>query len=391
MVHLLKTIIVHTRELDDFDAAIASINSQIENQGGLKSNSVGIIACHYEFILSDMVKAICEALPISTVGAVSVTQAVKEDADQLLLTITILTSDDVSFKTCYTTEIDDSCIEPVENAYREALVGDSEEPALMMAFSPIYMHTSGDELSKIFNTVSGGVPCFGTFAIDETGVFEHAYTIFNGEFSKERVAMLLIYGDVQPHFFLASVSPDRVQQNSALVTKSDKQVLMEVNNKPVGEYFESFGLLDPAKLDSFSLASITFVMDYGDGMPPVSRVFVTYTPDGYAVCAGEIPEGTSIKIGSFNKDDVIQTACKSVGEALEIASDKSCMLMYSCFSRSMSLGSELLAEVDAVRELIGDQIPYMIADSGGEFCPTHIGTDRTVNRFHNNTYIICVI
>ena len=60
---MIKTLIAWTAEVDDDKLAVEQIKSQLGLEGGLLRNTVGIVACHYEFVLSGILKAICEALP----------------------------------------------------------------------------------------------------------------------------------------------------------------------------------------------------------------------------------------------------------------------------------------------------------------------------------------
>jgi hypothetical protein len=56
----------------------------------------------------------------------------------------------------------------------------------------------------------------------------------------------------------------------------------------------------------------------------------------------------------------------------------------------MTLGSEILTEMALIREKTGGKIPLLQAYSGGEICPTQLNEASAVNRFHNNTFILCV-
>ena len=386
---MIKTLVVSTREIDDAEAAIKEIEEQIEAQGGLKSNSVGIVACHYEFIFAGSIKAICQALPFDVAGAISVVQAVNGDADAVLLTIMILTSDDAKFVAKLTSSLSEGAHDPIEKVYNEALADGAGKPALALVYTPVKLSISGDRYAHIFDQISEGVPFFGTMAIDDTGVLEHAFTIFNGEHYEDCAAMILIFADINPQFFLATISDDKILPTSASVTKSDGQVLMGINGDTVNKYFENLGLSDTEN-NHFSLASLPFMLDYGDGTPPVSRVFIARTPDGYSICAGEVPEGTTIRIGVFDRDDVVDTTTEAMKEAISVSEGASAALMYSCISRSMSLANDIMAEIDMANKIIGDKLPFMLSDSGGEFCPTCHGDEETVNRFHNNTFIICI-
>ena len=67
------------------------------------------------------------------------------------------------------------------------------------------------------------------------------------------------------------------------------------------------------------------------------------------------------------------------------------MILLPCLGRNMVLAVDPLAEIDVVKNLIGDAVPWHLAYSGGECCPVYTKDGQLVNRFHNFTFIGCAI
>jgi hypothetical protein len=387
---MIRTITAHTTEIDDVELAVKEMQSQLQSSGPLKKNTVGVIACHYEFALSGVVKALHESLSFPILGAITSAQAVAAESGALLLTLMVLTSDDAEFVTAMTSPLRGQSGELIANTYTEAASPRNEKPSLILAYAPFMVENSGDEYVNILTKVSGGAPCFGTLAVDDTPDFSNCFMIYNGEHYNDRMVMLLIYGDIKPKFFIATISSDKIIGKSALVTKSEGHILMDVNDRPVVEYFENLGLTKASET-AYAMTSLPFMLDYGDGTPWVSKVFIGLSPEKHAICAGAMPEGATLYIGVFDKNDVLLTSEDAVKKALgEAAGGASGLLIYSCISRSMSLGADQLMELDMIKENISDRIPFMMAYSGGELCPTQISKEHAVNRFHNNAFIACV-
>jgi hypothetical protein len=204
------------------------------------------------------------------------------------------------------------------------------------------------------------------------------------------MAMILCYGALEPKFFIATISENKILDKPALVTSSQGHILKELNGKPVAKYFETMGLTKASET-SYAMTSLPFMLDYGDGTPPVSKVFIGLNEEGHAICAGAMPVGATLYLGVFDKADVLLTTQRALKTALEAVPHPSCILIYSCISRSMSLGSEILAEIELVKKEVGPQIPMMMAYSGGEICPTQIQKNIAVNRFHNNSFVLCIM
>ena len=384
---MIRTMIAYTTELDDEKLAVEQITSQLKLESGLLKNTIGIVACHYEFVLSDMFKAICEALPFDVVGTISAAQSVFGGTGSLLLTLTVLTSDDVEFKKVLTPSLLEDPNTVIAESYKAASEG--EKPSLILTFAPFILQNCGDDYVNVLTEASGGAPCFGTISVDDTLDFINCYMLADGEYYRDNMAMVLVYGDIKPKFFVANISESRIMEKDAIVTKSAGSVLMEVNERPVIDYFSDLGLVEASETQ-YAMSSLPFLLDYNDGSPKVSKIFVMLTPEKYAICAGAIPEGSRLYIASSDKDDVMLTTGEAMEMILKDISNASVLLIYSCISRSMTLGSEQYKEMEFVNQMVGEKLPYMFANSGGEICPTQISKEKAVNRFHNNAFVACV-
>jgi hypothetical protein len=384
---MIRTLTAFTENIDDPAAAAAEIRAQLEKAEGLLKNSVGIIACHYEFVLSGTTKAICENLPFDVAGTISSVQAVNDAKGTLLLVLLVLTSDEVSFKTGITGSLKGDSGKRIEESYRELCGG--VRPALIFAFAPFMIENSGDEYVNSLSRASEGVPCFGTLAIDDTQDFRDCYTVYNGEHYRDRMALILCCGDINPKFYLASISEDKLLDRAALITSSEGHILKEVNGKPVVEYFEDLGLTRASEI-TYAMTSLPFMLDYGDGTPMVSKVFVGLNEQRHAICAGVMPQGSTLYMGVFDRGDVLFTTGKLIKQALEETDHASVMIGYLCISRSMTLGSDIFAEIDLIQKESTGKLTTLLAYSGGEICPTQINEKAAINRFHNNAVILCV-
>jgi hypothetical protein len=392
MIHALTAF---TENIDDPAAAVAEIKAQLEKGEGLLKNSVGIIACHYEFVLSGTAKAICESLPFDVAGTISSLQAVNDTTGEtqgkargtLFLTLLVLSSDEVGFKTGITSSLKSEPGKKIEESYRSLSAG--VRPSLIFAFAPFMVENSGDEYVNVLSRASEGVPCFGTLAVDDTSDFRECYMLYKGEHYRDKMSLILCYGEISPKFYLASISEEKLLDRAALVTSSEGHILKGVNGKPVVEYFEDLGLTKASET-SYAMTSLPFMLDYGDGTPLVSKVFIGLNEQKHAICAGVMPEGSTLYMGVFDKDDVLLTTGKLIKRALEETPQPSVMIGYSCISRSMTLGSDIFAEADLIQEETAGKVTTLIAYSGGEICPTQINETAAINRFHNNTIILCV-
>jgi len=383
---LIKTFVACTTEVDDIDLAVEEIVSQLDLDVNMRKNAVGIITCHQESILSGAAKAISCALPFDVVGIITTPSMARGQMDNLLLTVTMLTSDDVEFAAALTSSLAENPRDAIANCYKSNV---RKRPALILIYGPYMLQNSGDVYADVITEVSGGVPCFGTLAVDDTYDFSSCFMLYNGEHYTDKMAMVFIYGDVTPKFYVTNMVDRCAIDKSAVVTKSHDHIVSEINGREIDAYFEELGLKQASEA-MHGLSMLPFLVDYQDGTQKVCKVFLSRTPERYAAFGGSVPEGCLLYIGSANKDDVLQTAKEAVQQILQDTDGTRGVLIHSCISRTMAIGTDTFVEMGMVNEMFADKLTYAMSYSGGEFCPTQYKDGVATNRFHNYTFIACM-
>ena len=383
---MIASLVAHTFEVDDADAAVAEILAQLDLEGSLRKNSVGIVTCHCEFMYSGVVKALADKLPFDVVGISSLASAAGGNSGLDILTVCVLTSDDVFFSTALTESVAHEQKIPIARAYTAA-AKERGRPSLVLAYGPLLEHISGNTFVDEITEASGGVPVFGTLACDHTPAFKEASIIYNGEYYRDRMALVLLHGPVNPRFFCIAISPQNAQNQKGLITSSTGNVIHTVNGIPAMEYLESIGL---DKEDLKISGSFPLVLDYNDGGQPVGRGIYTVADNGDVYCGGDAPVNASLSTAILNDEDVLRSA-GSLAETVCSQEKPGALLLLSCISRSLLLGADPLGEVERLDSVIGGRVPYHMSYSGGEICPVYTDGGATANRFHNFTLIACIL
>ncbi|MCL2752724.1 MAG: FIST C-terminal domain-containing protein [Defluviitaleaceae bacterium] len=387
---MTKTLILSTMEMDNPSAAVEEILSQIDLEKDLLTNSIGIISCHHEFATLGAIKDICNALPFDVVGIVASPLTDGTTADVFLLSILVITSDDVEFIIAETPSLLSDIEEGIIQSYKKANSHKNEKPTMVFAYAPFMIQNSGDTYVKALTDATNNAPIFGSLAMDFSEDFANCYTIFNDKHYADKMIVISAYGNLHPKFHVANISPEKISDQKALVTKSNGHAVIEVNNRPVRDYFESLGLLKASETFS-AMSNIPFLVDYKDGTPMVSKIFVNLTSEGHALFAGAIPENSDIFVARTDKADVLATTGQLIDQILEDAPNALAILAYPCVVRTLALGSDYLGELEMVSQKVTDKIPLLMSYSGGEFCPTQITDEVAINRFHNNAFVVCVL
>ena len=390
---MIKSYTAFTNEIDDAELAVSEILAQLELPGKLLKSSVGILSCYTEFVDLLVVKAICEALPFDVVGMTTIANAAPDEYGETMLNLLVLTSDDVEFVTGVTEKIDSEDEEIIRRGY-EAIARPGEKPSLMFSFVPLLLNVGGDFYINAFDKVSGGVPNFGSFAIEHGNTIEEHEkfkTVYNGIADSDRCSFVLAYGETTPKFYVGTISDDKIFSEKGAVTTSSGNILETVDGMPMLDYLLSVGL-SPSDVGSIPVAStFPIIVDSNDGMPPIVRVMLALMPEGHIVCGGEIPNGATISIGEFDPVEICKTTKRTIETALSENAEGT-FIMFSCVGRYFVQGLNQTAEMKCVKEAMeGTNHPYFFAYSGGELCPISSPDGEFSNRNHNNTFIICVL
>jgi FIST N domain./FIST C domain. len=386
---MLKMLTAFTLEIDDVELAIEEIKEQIDFEGGLLKNSIGLINCFAEFIDTGVVEALCEALPFDVVGITTSSSGTNAGESTLGLSLTVLTADDVSFSMGYAKNAEQEQEKAILKAYETAGKSLDEQPKFVLAYIPLLFSVAGEVFLEAIAHAGDNLPVFAPLSVDHTRDYSASRVIVNGTAYKDAVAMVLVAGNVQPRFVLGGVTDQKTIKQKAIITASQANILKEVNGMPAIEYLRSLGLITTDGQIQ-GVATMPFLVNFNDGTKPVVRSIFGQTPEGYAVCGGRMPVGATLAIGSINHDVVLEATDEVLKTCME-AENVNGVLLFSCIGRNYALGMNVLDELQLIHNRFGKAVPFMSAYAGGEVCPVYDLDGKPQNRFHNNTIIACIL
>jgi hypothetical protein len=259
----------------------------------------------------------------------------------------------------------------------------------MLVLGPHIDAVSVPQMMEQLNSVSGGVPMFGTLACSHNLKQTENHTIWNGQAYKNTIVLLLMYGDVKPSFFITAIADGNIQTQKSEITDSDGCLLKHVDGMPILDYLVSRGISRNTILEA--PASVPLMIDYMDGSQAVALGMYYLTPERYAQCVGEVPIGAKLTIGKQDYNGIMETAEHTIQLAIAEAEKRNgSILMFPCNSRYLMLAPNSEDEMQKAVGMIGSRAPYHICYSGGEICPVYDSDGKLMNRIHNFTYIACV-
>ena len=386
MIHAFTAF---TSEIDRPETAVSDILSQLQLRTQLRAHAVGILTCYAEFLDSGVVSALCACLPFPVVGTTTKASGVHGAQGPLLLTLMVLTSDQADFSVALTGPLTGDPEQPIALTYQHAAHALGKRPMLALAFAPLIFHHPGDLFVSCLNNASGGVPVFGTLAVDHTDDYGESRVIYGGHAVRDAMAILLLGGDLSPTFYTAALAPEHfAEQREAVITAAQGNLLVAVNGMPLSRYLETLGLASNGHV-SAGVNTIPFLVDDHAGGKPFVRALFAITPEGYGVCGGSMPVGATLSLGGMDRRVVLSTAQALIREVL--ATPPRALLGFTCIARHLALGADALAELHLLAQELPASLPYLICYSGGEICPMYTPGGATINRFHNNTLTLCAL
>jgi hypothetical protein len=376
-----------TSEIDEIEEAIAEIKSQIDFSA-LKKNSGGVIFCHIDFVESGVVAEICKAMPFDVIGMTSMAGADENGYGLYDLTLTVLTSDEVTFTAGMTGSIDhDNYKAEIEAVYRDIRGKTTGDPALILSFMPYIREVSGYEVVAAMDRACHGIPLWGSITNNLDLNYELVQTICNGRNLRAGVAMMFLNGPVEPKFIVSSIPARNIGSTRGIITKSSGAVLREVNDTPILEYLAKIGLI----ITKDNITTTPLMIYYSGSEEPVALGFYTLFEDGAVLTGGEMPEGTSFSVGNIDAQGVYESAEDGLEKILSWA-DRQATLLLPCVTRYIMLAPDQEGELRLITEkLNASGKPFMMGYSGGEICPMKGGDGKLHNRFHNYTFCACVL
>lgn len=385
---MIRVLTACSLEPDDSDAAVSEILEQLDLGKNLLKNTAGLLFCYPDFIETGAAKAVCESLPFEVVGCTTHGAALPHISDEVILTLMVLTSDDVELKAGLSGPLETGAEERIEALYSGMRGSLTAEPSLAFALLPgDPCPFTGDRILETLDRLSGGVPFFGTTAIDMDHAGQPARLIHNGAAYSTRLGLVILAGGAKPRFLINSIVKQNIFYHKARITGAEGNRLISIDNMPAVQYMEKIGVLENGVIEA--LAAFPVLADPRDGREPRLQVFTGIDPDGALLCVSNVTAGSLLSIGTPTSGIVLESAAEIAAKIKEEQGQNG-LLIFSCVSRNMAL-ADPLAEMEALRKQLQDYpAPYLFAYSGGEVCPQYGPDSGTINKFHMYAIIACI-
>lgn len=245
-----------------------------------------------------------------------------------------------------------------------------------------------DELVDRLSVLSGGIYRFFGGGAGDDARFETTHVFFGTEVIEDAAVALEILSQKPVGIGVShgwSPGGDRMR-----VTESHGMLLGSLNAAPAAEAFEAhasatgqtFDRAEPVPFFLHNVLGVESTQGYR------LRVPLGVQEDGSITCAADVPAGSTSCIMSTDATSAATAASQAVRSAMDQleGNEPAVAFMFDCVATRLRLGKQFAAELDAVREALGD-VPFVGFNTYGQIAQA----EGQFSGFHNCTAVVCVI
>ncbi|MCP5108360.1 MAG: hypothetical protein GY950_33545 [bacterium] len=232
------------------------------------------------------------------------------------------------------------------------------------------------------------------------GQSENTFQFYNGKVYEDAMPGLLIIGTEEFRTGIGVRSGFESIGNRLVCTDSEGNVVKELDNEPALDlYKELLGAERSKRLPGICLEYPFGLIDEkvslsGEEYFQLRAGLSVDHEEGTITLAGSIPEGSSITLTTASRGDIINgagSAAEQAKESLRGAVPRF-VLMFSCVGRRRVLGRRTGEEVEAVKKVLGEDVPVIGFYTFGEIGPIDkMKAELSQAKFHNETLVVWVL
>lgn len=283
-------------------------------------------------------------------------------------------------------------IEDVGKDYEKGLKIAKSIPTEKLAH--VFLLAEGENIngSKIVEGLIDGLPEHAKITGGLAGngnTFKETFVISNDYAKQNQIAAVAFYGD-KIRIGYGSVGGWDTFGIERFVTKSKENIVYELDGSPIldlyndylGEYAKDLpasGLLFP-----LSVRSADNIYNYVRAVAGVDKKNKSLR------FFGEVPQGYYARLMHANSNNLIHGSIKAAKNSLKSINSKNGKLaiLISCVARKVVLNQMIDEEIEAVRNIFGNDVTLTGFYSYGEIAPS---SKEKITEFHNQTMTITLI
>jgi len=266
---------------------------------------------------------------------------------------------------------------------------------LGVIFSDGLIEESSNLLSGLQERLGRSFPLVGASASDDMR-FLKTYLYFNQELLSDSAVGILWGGKL--NFGLGIKHGWKPLGKPRTVTKSQGDIVYEIDNKPASQIYEEYLACDLPKLQK-EMRRISVLYPIGIDMPQeeeyILRNILSIENNGSLRLQGNVTLGSSIRLMIGTKESCLSATQQAVDEAKNVpvtlaekTGTKNFILVFDSVSRYILLRRDAPRELEIIKEGFGENTPIIGLYTYGEQAPLRAISYQGQACLHNQTITI---
>ena len=248
-------------------------------------------------------------------------------------------------------------------------------------------------INGIQEKLGRGFPLLGASASDNLA-FHKTYQYFNNELLSESCCGILFGGKLS--FGIGIKHGWSPLGKMRYITKSNGNVIEEIDNKPAVKLYEDYLAKDTMELfKELRRVSIFYPIGiYLEGEREyLLRNIISIKDDGSLVTQGDVPENSKIRLMISTKDSCLNATADSCKDAKNNLGNKKIkfVMVFDSTSRFSILNRQRKKELSIIKEVFGENTPLIGIYTYGEQAPLNSINYLGRSYFHNQSISVLAV
>ncbi len=361
--------------------------------------SLAIVFASPKYNQEEVVSGVRSVCSVPLVGSSTAGEITQDGPSSDTVVVMFLSAPGVAFGTSLSTNIAEVGSHEAGSSLAQSLLKNDPQMSSVLIFMDVLVGNGADVIRGMQSVLGKEFPIVGG-ASGDNQKFEKTFQYHNDSVSSQSIVACSLSGDFSfgvgvRHGWIPIGLPMKVTSSrGATVHEIDDKPAVEVYKNYFGESNTKHLEDDKAVYTNKSLLSYPFGISKSGEEEILIRFATDVSSEGSITCAAEIPQGSEIRMMIGNKDKAIeasQIAARQAKEALSSDQSPGCVIIFNCIARHNLFGEEANQEIQAIRQIVGSDVPIIGFYTYGEQAPVR-GISRDIkdceSSFHNETVVI---
>jgi len=262
-----------------------------------------------------------------------------------------------------------------------------------LIFSDGLIEKGSELLLGIKDVLGRSFPIIGGAAADNFR-FQKTYQYFNREILNNALIGTILSGEGA--FGYGLKHGWRPLGRPHEVTQSAGNIVKKIENRPAVEIYKNYFKKSLEEIQSL-LTRISILYPLGIYLSEeeeyLLRNVLRISKDGEITCQGDIPKGSEVRIMMGTQESALQAAKQATWEAKHGLKEMPMLgaIVFESVSRINLLGYRIKEEIGIIKNILGEEIPFIGVCTFGEQAPLKSLEYRGESHFHNETIAVLTI